>query len=170
MKFLAYCKNNLKNEKGFSLLEMVIVITISSLLALVFLQLNISLYQNNRFFNLHNAWQLDAYLALDFIAEQIKNSLKVEIINQQEIDIYTFYDQDYQWLKFSFAKSDENNKLARSIGSQDLNNKDFGKNLSLLDQIKDLKFVLVREDLLKITLSIEANKEKIVVSRLIKIN
>jgi len=173
MNFLVYCRDKLKEEAAFSLLEMMLVITISSLLTVVFIQLITDLYQNNDFFSLENAWQLDAYLAVDFIADQIKNSTKVEIINENEINIYSYYNQEYQWLKFSIYQSSGNNNLGRSIGSNQLNFKDFGRNLSLLDKVEDLKFEIIEPGLLKVTLAVQAKStkkvEKLTVSRLIKI-
>lgn len=173
MNFLAYCRDKLKEESAFSLLEMMIVITVSSLLAVIFIQLIIGLYQNNDYFSLKNAWQLDAYLAVDFIADQIKNSVKIEIINEHEIDLFSYYDQEYQWLKFSIYQSSGNNNLGRVIGSSQLNFKDFGRNLSLFDKIEDLRFEIVEPGLLKIVLSVKTqNKKKkaeLIVSRLIKI-
>jgi len=170
MKFLPYCRNKLKSEQGFSLLEMLIVITISSLLTAIFLQLIIKLYQDNDFFIFHNSWQLDAYLAVDFITEQIKNSQKIDLINERELAIYSYYDQEYQWLKFSIYQSDQKIKLGRAIGSTDINNRDFGKNLSLLEGIKDINFTMVRPGLLKISLLVEENKNSLLVSRLITVN
>lgn len=173
MNFLAYCRDKLKEEAAFSLLEMMIVITISSLLTVIFIQLITDLYQKNEFFSLENDWQLDAYLAVDFIADQIKNSARVEIINKNEINIFSYYDQEYQWLKFSIYQSSGANNLGRSIGSDQLDFKDFGRNLALLDKIEDLRFEVVEPGLLKITLSVKEknNKrtEKLTVSRLIKI-
>jgi len=173
MNFLAYCRDKLKAETAFSLLEMMIVITISALLTVIFIQLITNLYQKNEFFSLENNWQLDAFLAVDFIADQIKNSARVEIINENEINIFSYYDQEYQWLKFSIYQSSGANNLGRSIGSNQLSFKDFGRNLALLDKIDDLKFKMVEPGLLKITLSVKEknNKktEKLTVSRLIKI-
>lgn len=169
MKSLLYCRNKLKTEKGFTLLEMLLVITISSLLAVIFLQLILNLYQNNNFFNLQNAWQLDAYLAVDFMASQIKNAVKVEVISQQEIDIFSYYDQEYQWLKFNVYQSGGHKALGRSIGSTEIMNRDFGKNLALLDKIEDLSFEIVEPGLLKLTLLLVEDQERLTVSRLIKI-
>lgn len=169
MKYLLYCRGKLKSEKGFTLLEMILVITISSLLAVIFLQLILTLYQNNIFFNLQNAWQLDAYLAVDFITEQIKNSKKVEVISREEINIFTYYDQNYQWLKFSLYQSGGNKTLGRSIGGSDLGNKDFGRNLSLLDKIEDLSFKIIEPGLLKITIYLVNDQKHLTVSRLVKI-
>ena len=159
MKFLPYCRNKLKSEQGFSLLEMLIVITISSLLTAIFLQLIIKLYQDNDFFIFHNSWQLDAYLAVDFITEQIKNSQKIDLINERELAIYSYYNQKYQWLKFSIYQSDQKIKLGRAIGSTEINNRDFGKNLSLLEGIKDINFAMIRPGLLKDT--IKANQDTV---------
>lgn len=169
MNFLHCCRDKLKNEKGFTLLEMLLVITISSVLTAVFIQLVVELYQNNNFFMLQNSWQLDAYLALDFMAEEIKNSTIIEIINQREIELYTYYNQDYQWLKFSRYQSSGANSLGRSIGSDDPENKDFSRNLALLDKIKDVSFRYVEEDLLKVTLFLEQDQNKITVSRLVNL-
>lgn len=169
MKCLLYCRDKLNTEKGFTLLEMMLVITISSLLAVIFLQLIFSLYQNNNFFNLQNAWQLDAYLAVDFMASQIKNAAEVEIISQQEIDIFSYYDQEYQWLKFNVYQSGGHNALGRSIGSTDILNKDFGRNLALLNKIEELNFKIVEPGLLKVTLFLREDQEQLTVSRLIKI-
>jgi len=169
MKCLAYCRDKTKNKEGFTLLEMLLVITISSLMAVIFLQLIVNLYKNNNFFNLQNAWQLDAYLAVDFMASQIKNAAEVEVINQQEIDIFSYYDQEYQWLKFSIYQSGGHNALGRSIGSTDIINKDFGRNLSLFDKIEDLSFKIVEPGLLKITLYLVEGQEQLTVSKLIKI-
>jgi len=173
MKFLAYCRDKLKEEAAFSLLEMMIVITISALLTVIFIQLITDLYQKNEFFSLENNWQLDSYLAVDFIADQIKNSARIEIINENEINIFSYYDQEYQWLKFSIYQSGGDNNLGRSIGSNQLNFKNFGRNLALLDKIDNLRFKMVEPGLLKITLSVKEknNKktEKLTVSRLIKI-
>jgi len=161
------------NEAGFSLLEMMLVITISSLLAAVFLQLLVDIYQQNDFFSLNNAWQLDAYLAVDFIADQIKSSKKVEIIDQHQLDIFSYYNEEYQWLKFNVYQSNGNKNLGRSIGGSDLNYKDFGRNLSLFDGIDDLSFEIVKPGLLKISLTVKEKMKsgikKLTVSRLIKI-
>jgi prepilin-type N-terminal cleavage/methylation domain-containing protein len=169
MKSFLCCSDKLEAEEGFTLLEMVLVITISSLLALTFLQLILNLYQNNEFFNLQNAWQLDAYLALDFMAAQIKNSAELEVISQQEIDLYTYYNQEYQWLKFNVYQSGDYKALGRSIGSTDITNKDFGRNLSLLDQIEELRFEIVEPGLLKLSLILEKEQKQLTVSRLINI-
>lgn len=169
MKCLLYCRDKLNSEKGFTLLEMLLVITISSLLTVIFLQLILTLYQNNNFFNLQNAWQLDAYLAVDFMTAQVKNSKKVEVISREEINIFTYYDQDYQWIKFSLYQSGGNNALGRSIGSPDLANKDFGRNLALLDKIEDLSFEIVKPGLLKLTIFLVQDQKNLTVSRLIKI-
>jgi len=169
MKSFLCCSDKLKSEAGFTLLEMVLVITISSLLALTFLQLILNLYQNNEFFNLQNAWQLDAYLALDFMAAQIKNAAELEVISQQEIDLYTYYNQEYQWLKFNVYQSGDYKALGRSIGSTEITNKDFGRNLSLLDQIEELRIEIVEPGLLKLSLILEKEQKRLNVSRLIKI-
>lgn len=168
MSCLHFYKNNLESQKGFTLLEMLLVITISSLLTVVFMQLIITLYQNNEFFIQQNTFQLDAYLAVDFISEKIKNSKKIEISNQKEIEIFTYYNDEYQWLKFSLYQSNGNNSLGRSIGGNDLNNKDFGKRFSLLDKIEDLNFECVKVGLLKITLFLKLDEEQIIISRLVE--
>lgn len=169
MNFLAYCRNKLREENGFSLLEIIIVISISSLLTVVFVQLINDLYQKNEFFSLENTWQLDVYLAVDFIADQIKNSIKVEIINENEIDLFSYYDEEYQWLKFNSYQSNKEMNLGRIIGSSDYKYKDFGRNLSLLAGIEEIKFKVIRPGLLKISLSVEEKSEKLTVSRLVKI-
>lgn len=169
MKCLLYCRDKLNSERGFTLLEMLLVITISSLLAAIFLQLILNLYQNNNFFNFQNAWQLDTYLAVDFMTAQIKNSKKIEVISRKEINIFSYYDQEYQWLKFSLYQSGGNNALGRSIGSSDITNRDFGKNLALLDKIEDLSFKIVEPGLLKITIFLVQDQKHLTVSRLIKI-
>jgi len=169
MKYSAYSRSKEDSESGFTLLEIVIVITISSLLTAVFLHLILRLYQNNNFFNLQSAWQLDAYLAVDFMAVQIKNAQKVEVISQQEINIFSYYNQKYQWLRFSVYQSGGNNALGRSIGSSDLESKDFGRNLALLDKIEDLKFEIIEPGLLKLSLHLKGGEKRLTVSRLIKI-
>jgi prepilin-type N-terminal cleavage/methylation domain-containing protein len=167
MKFSVCCRNELKVEEGFTLLEILIVITISSLLAAIFMQLIISLYQSNNFLNLQNSWQLDGYLVVDFMSLQIKNASKVEIINQKEIDVFSYYGEEYQWLKFNIYQSGGHNALGRAIGSNNPDFKDFGRNLALVDQIEDLNFKLVDPDLLKITLWVKKGEEKLIISRLI---
>ena len=167
MKFSACLRNKLKAADGFTLLELILVITISSLLAAVFMQLIISLYQNNSFFNLQNSWQLDAYLVVDFIAFQIKNASRVELISSQEIDIFSYYREEYQWLKFSLYQSGGSNSLGRAIGGDDPVFKDFGRNLALIDRIEDLNFKMVDSDLIKITLYLKEDQEKLIISRLI---
>ena len=169
MKYLAYCKGKYKDNQGFTLLEMLLVITISSLLAVVFMQLTFRLYQNNDFFNLQNAWQLDAYLAVDFMALQIKNASEVEIISQQEIDVFTYYDQEYRWLKFNLYQSRGSSALGRAIGSTELINKDFGRNLALLDKIEGLSFMQVEPGLLKISIFLKDQQKHLTVSRLVNI-
>lgn len=169
MKCLAYFREQMNTEKGFTLLEMLLVITISSLLATIFLQLIFSLYQNNNFFNLQSSWQLDGYLAVDFMISQIKNAKKVEVINQQEIDIYSYYDQEYQWLKFNLYQSKGNNALGRTIGSKVQTDKDFGRNLALLDNIDNLSIEIVEPGLLKLSLFLKQDQKKLTISRLIKI-
>jgi len=176
MNFLVYFSVKsveLKKEAGFTLLEMMLVICISSLLAAVFMQLLVDVYQQNYFFSLNNAWQLDAYLAVDFIADQIKNCKKLEIPEEAQLDIFTFYNEEYQWLKFNLYQNKGINNLGRSIGSSDLNYKDFGRNLSLFDGIEDLSFKIVKPGLLKISLKVKeklkSGTEELTVSRLVKI-
>lgn len=169
MKYLVYCRSKKNSEAGFTLLEMILVITISSLLTAVFLQLIVKLYQDNEFFNLQNAWQLDAYLAVDFMALQIKNASRIEVVNQQELDIFTYYDQEYQWLKFNVYQSKGDNALGRAVGSTEITVKDFGKNMALLNKIEDLRFEIVEPGLLKLSLYIKADQKKLIVSRLIRI-
>ncbi|MFW5979301.1 MAG: type II secretion system protein [Halanaerobium sp.] len=170
MKFSVYYRNKLTEAEGFSLLEILLVITISSLLAAIFMQLIVSLYQNNNFFNLQNSWQLDGYLAVDFIAWQIKNARRVELVSKQEIEIFSYYEGEYQWLKFNVYQSNNHNSLGRAIGSKNLDQKDFGKNLALLDRIEDLNFEIVDSGLLRITLYLKDNQEQLVISRLINCN
>lgn len=169
MSLLLCLKNKIKEEAAFSLLEMIIVITISTALGAVFLTSVTALYQDNDFFNLHNSWQLDSYLAVDFIADQIKNSLELAVINESELDIFTYYNQEYQWLKFSVYESDNQYNLARILGGDNQEVKDFGRKLSLLDDITELKFEIVEPGLLKIKLVMTKGEEKMVVSRLLKV-
>ena len=169
MKLSAYLKNNFKKQSGFTLLEMLFVICISTLLTAVFLNLIIQLYQDDNFFNLQSDWQLDSYLAVDFITEQIANASRVEVINDSEIHIFTYYDQEYQWLRLTTYQSKGKTNLGRSIGSTDLNYKDFGRNSSLLDNIEELKFTLVSSGLLEVKLILKDRDDSLVVSRIIKI-
>lgn len=169
MKLSVCSKNNSKNEAGFILLEMILVIVISALLTVVFIDIIYGLYQKNSYFNFKNAWQLDAYLVVDFIADQVKNSTKVEIINQNELDLYSFYDEEFKWLKFCSYKSKKIKCLSRRIGSEDLNFKDFSKNLAILDNIDSIKFKKLKNNLLKIQLTVKHNKKSLIISRLVKI-
>lgn len=169
MKFSVCFTDRLKSQKGFSLLEILIVISISSLILIVFLKLNLSLYQDSSFLNLENAWQQDLYLAADFLSSQIKNSLRVEIINKNELDIYTYYDGDYQWLKFSLYENKRGKNLARAIGNKDINNKDFGRNLSLVNDVEDINFKIIKSNLLKISISAAASNRSLEVTKLINI-
>lgn len=169
MNYLASCINKLKSEAGFSLLEMLLVIIISSFMLSIFINTALNLYQDYSFFNLQNAWQLDVYLAADFISNQIQNSQKIEIISKSEIDIYSFYDGDYQWFKFCSYQADDQQHLGRAIGNKDFKTKDFGKHLSLLDNIKKLNFKIIRTGLLEIIITVEDGKRELTVSKLIKI-
>lgn len=169
MKLLLFCKKKLKLESGFSLIEIIVAISISMFILSVFINLSIELYQDHDFFNLVNAWQIDLYLAADFIAEQISNSVKVEIINQNQIEIFTFYEQKYQWLKFSLYQSQGKKSLGRSIGSDNLEIKDFGRRHSLLANISNLKFEIITEKLILMQITAELDDQKIVVSKIINI-
>lgn len=169
MSLLLCLKNRLQEESGFSLLEMLVVIVISSALTAVLLISITNLYQDNNFFTLHNSWQLDSYLALDFIAEQLQNSLEVEIISDSEIDIYTYFAEEYQWLKFTVYESSGQQNLGRILGGENRESKDFGRKLSLLDDIEQLRFQMVEPGLIKIKLLLSSRREKIAISRLIKI-
>ncbi len=169
MKYSVYCRSEKNSEAGFTLLEMILVISISSLLAVIFLQLIVRLYQDNEFFNLQSAWQLDAYLAVDFMALQLKNAQKVEVISQQEINIFSYYDQQYQWLRFSVYQSGGDSALGRAVGSTEMAVKDFGKNMALLNKIEELRFEIVEPGLLKISLYLKNDQKSLTVSRLISI-
>ena len=169
MKFSVFSINKLKNQKGFSLLEILIVISISSLILIIFLELNLKLYQNNNFFNLENSWQQDLYLAIDFLSSQIKNSLRTEVLNKNELDIFTYYDGDYQWLKFSLYENKRGKNLARAIGSKNINNKDFGRNLSLVNDIENINFKIIGTGLMQISISVKANNKNLKVEKLINI-
>lgn len=162
--------NRLKSEAGFSLLEMLLVITISSLLLAIFINTALTLYQDYNFFNLQNAWQLDVHLAADFISNQIRNSKKIEIINETEINIYSYYQEEYQWLRFSSYKSKKKHNLGRAIGSNKLKIKDFGRNLSLLDDIKSLSFKKTAAGLLRLEITVGEAEKELTVSRLVNIN
>lgn len=170
MKFLLCLKNRLNSAAGFSLIEILIVLSISSLLTMCFFHLVIRLYENNNNFIFKNSWQLDAFLAVNFMVEQITNSIKIEIVNQNELNIYTYYNQNYQWLKFSLFQNQKGKKLAKALGSEDPGKQDFGKNLTLINQVKELKFIKVKPKLLQVKLLLAQDKEELVVSRLVKIN
>lgn len=170
MNYQGFYLNKLKSEAGFSLLEMLLVITISSLLLAIFINTALVLYQDYNFFNLQNAWQLDLHLAADFITSQIQNSQKIELINEQEINIYSYYQKEYQWLKFSQYISKKKNNLGRAIGSNKLKPKDFGRNLSLLDNIKSLSFKIPVPGLLELKITAVDGEQELTVSRLININ
>ncbi|ADO77027.1 PulJ/GspJ family protein [Halanaerobium praevalens] len=170
MKFSLCLKNKFNSSAGFTLIEILIVLSISSLLTICFLQLVIRLYQNNNNFIFKNSWQLDAFLAVNFMVEQITNSIKIEVVNQGELNIYTYYNHNYQWLKFSLFQNEKGKTLAKAIGSEEPLQQDFGKNLTLINQVKELKFIKVKPGLLQIKLLLTQNKEELIVSRLVKIN
>lgn len=159
----------LKNKKGFSLIEILVVILISGLLSSSFVYVFLDLYREKKFFLLENNWQLDLYLAADFIAEKIKNSKKIEIIAADEIHLFTYYDDQYQWLKISQYKTKEKKNLGRAIGSNLITEKDFSKNLSLVDNLEEIKLSKVTKDLLKIELVMKTKKRELKVSKLVKI-
>ena len=163
-------KKKLKeSEAGFTLLEMVLVITITAITASLFVSSAADLYKNHQFINLHSAWQLDGYLALDFIAGQARNSAIIEIPSSSELEIYTYYDGDWQWLKFSKYYSSGMEKLGRAIGGESPENKDIGRNSALLNDIDDIDFEFVDDQLLKIRLVFERDDKVQIISRLVNI-
>jgi len=159
----------IKSEAGFTLLEMVLVITITAITASLFVSSAADLYKNHQFINLHSAWQLDGYLALDFIADQSRNAAIIEIPSSSELEIYTYYDGDWQWLKFSKYYSSGMKKLGRAIGGESPENKDIGRNSALLNDIDDIDFEFVDDQLLKIRLVFERDDKVQIISRLVNI-
>lgn len=158
-----------ESEAGFTLLEMVLVITITALTASLFVSSAADLYKNHQFINLHSAWQLDGYLAVDFISNQLRNAVIVEIPSSSELEIFTYYDGDWQWLKFSKYYSSGMKKLGRAIGGESPDNKDIGRNSALLNDIDDIDFEFVDDQLLKIRLVFERDDKVQIISRLVNI-
>ncbi len=159
----------IRSEAGFTLLEMVLVITITAITASLFVSSAADLYKNHQFINLHSAWQLDGHLALDFIAGQVRNAAIIEIPSSSELEIYTYYDGDWQWLKFSKYYSSGMKKLGRAIGGESPENKDIGRNSALLNDIDDIDFEFFDDQLLKIRLVFEREDKVQIISRLVNI-
>ncbi len=158
-----------ESEAGFTLLEMVLVITITVLTASLFVSSAADIYQNHQFINLHSAWQLDGYLAVDFIAGQVRNAAIIEIPSSSELEVYTYFDGNWQWLKFSKYYSTGMKKLGRAVGGESPENKDIGRNSALLNDIDDIDFEFVDDQLLKIRLVYERDDKEQIISRLVNI-
>ncbi|SFL08998.1 PilW family protein [Halanaerobium salsuginis] len=172
MSLSHFCKkNSLDSKQGFSLIEVLVALVISTLIFSVFLQLILDIYQQNDIFNLSSSWQLDSYLALDFISQQIENSKQVKVVNENEINLFSYYRGQYCWLKFCpYTDLTGQLNLGRKLGSDNLNKQDFGKNLALIDDIKSFKITCLSNNLLKIELILGNKKHNLAVAKIINLN
>ncbi|ADQ14840.1 type II secretion system protein [Halanaerobium hydrogeniformans] len=169
MNLLLCLKNRFKDNRGFTLLEVILVITISTVLAGLFLELLLGLYADQNYFTAYSNLYLDAYLLVDIIAEQLKYSQQIDLISQTEIHFFSYYNEGQQWLSYNLYQRENSQVLARRLGGEDYLNKDFGRNLSVLENVESLKFNYLEENLLELKLIIKDNNEELLISRLVYI-
>ena len=170
MNLLLCLKNKLKSSSAFTLLEVLIVISMSVIIMGVLINLAVGLYSNHQFINLVSARQLDGYLASDFILACIKNSTKVVQESDDVLDLYCFYDEKMQWLRISKFAGDCGFELRKSLGGEDPVSADFGRNSVLIDNIDALSLELDNQNnLVKITIAYQKNNIKTVIKRRINI-
>ena len=169
MNLLLCLKNKFKDNSAFTLLEVVLVITISTVLAGLFLELLLGLYADQNYFTAYSAWDLDAYLVVDFMAEQLKYSSQVELISAGEIHFFSYYNDSQQWLSYNLYQRENSQALARRLGGDDYLHKDFGRNIALIENVESIKFKHLENNLLEIELIIKENNEEFLISRLVYI-
>lgn len=170
MNLLVYLKNNINSGSAFTLLEILIVISMSVIIMGVLINLAVGLYSNHQFTNLLSARQLDGYLASDFILECIKNSSKVKQLSNDSLDLFCFYDGKRQWLRLSKYGGEYELELRKALGGEDPVSADFGRNSVLINNLADLTLKLDEEnDLLRITIVYQENNLKTVIKRRINL-
>lgn len=170
MNLLVYLKNKLKSSSAFTLIEILIVISMSVIIMGVLINLAVGLYNNHQFSNLVSARQLDGYLASDFILECIKNSREVKQQSTDELDLFCFYDGKMQWLRFSRYTAEGELELRKSLGGEDPVSADFGRNSVLINDLDGLSLDLDEEKkLVKITIVYQINNYRTVIKRRINL-
>lgn len=166
MNLLVYLKNKLKSSSAFTLIETLIVISMSVIIMGFMINLAVGLYNNHQFINLVSARQLDGYLASDFMMECIKNSSKVKQQSDNALDLFCFYDGKLQWLRFSIYKVEGELELRKSLGGEDPVSADFGRNSVLINDLDGLSLDLDDENnLVKITIVYQKNNYRTVIKR-----
>jgi competence protein ComGC len=166
MNLLVYLKNKLKSSSAFTLLETLIVISMSVIIMGFMINLAVGLYNNHQFINLVSARQLDGYLAADFMVECIKNSSEVKQQSDNTLDLFCFYDGRMQWLRFSSYTAEGELELMKSLGGEDPVSADFGRNSVLINDLDGLSLDLDDEsNLVKITIAYQKNNYRTVIKR-----
>lgn len=170
MSLLACLKNNFKSSAAFTLLEILIVISLSVVIMSVFISLAADIYDSHRFQNMISAGELDGYLAADFIFECVKNSSQILQQQDDQLELYCFYGGKRQWLSFSRYSRGSEVELRKSLGGEDPASADFGRSGVLINGLDDLIFELDnQQDLLIIKLIYDKENYKNVIRRRINL-
>jgi competence protein ComGC len=170
MNLLVYLKNNLKSSSAFTLIETLIVISMSVIIMGFMINLAVGLYNNHQFINLISARQLDGYLAADFMVESIKNSRELKQQSDDVLDLFCFFGGKMQWLRFSVYSAEGELELRRALGGEDPVSANFGRNSVLIDGLDDLSLDLDEaNNLVKITIVYQKNNYNTVIKRRINL-
>ncbi|MCC3143752.1 prepilin-type N-terminal cleavage/methylation domain-containing protein [Halanaerobium sp. Z-7514] len=169
MNLLLFLKNRFKDDSAFTLLEVILVITISTVLAGVFLNLLLGLYADQAYFTAYSKLNLDAYLLVDIMAEQLKYAQQIDLISEREVQLFAYYNGKEQWISYNLQSQEDGQTLARGLGGEDYLQKDFKRNLSLLENVQSLEFKYLQANLLELSLVIEADDQLLELKRLVQI-
>lgn len=134
--------NKLKigNNKGFTLLETLLALTITAVLVISFIQVITLIYRDHNLLNKRLGHQMDGHLAVDYIFTKIKMAEIVEIPNENSLEVYTYIDGEKRWLKFYPYRSGGTKKLGLSQGSTLIENRDYSRVTSIIDNIEEVEF------------------------------
>ncbi|RCW50526.1 MULTISPECIES: type II secretion system protein J [unclassified Halanaerobium] len=134
--------NGLKfgNNKGFTLLEILLALTITAVLTISFLQIISLIYRDHNLLNKRLGHQMDGHLAVDYIFTKIKMAEIVDIPDKNTLEVYTYIDGEKRWLKFYIYQSEGIKKLGQSQGSASIENRDYSRVTSIIDNIEEVKF------------------------------
>src|SRR6056297_16506 len=135
-----YNELKIKNNKGFTLLETLFALTITAILVISFLQIISLIYRDHNILNKRLGYQMDSHLAVDYIFTKIKMAEIVDIPDKNTLEVYTYNDGEKRWLKFYPYQSEGIKKLGQSQGSVLIENRDYSRVTSIIDNIEEIEF------------------------------
>ncbi len=150
--------------KGFTLLEVLLALSILSLLCIIFLNVMVSSYkiwlrEENYLANRQNG-----EVALQTIIDHLRQAKDINVSPEgKEIEFRCYYqNKEMKWLKYGLYKAGQNLILGLKIADYGKDVVDYSHYMPLINHVTDLKFAKIDEgkSIYKISFSITNNRGK----------